>query len=58
MPGVTKRIFLHEMREILNDWNSQLKCIRNTLPKEYSPFNEGYILSFLFDKELRMDYFE
>ena len=28
------------------------------LPKEYSPFNEGYILSFLFDKELRMDYFE
>lgn len=36
MPGVTKRIFLHEMREILNDWNSQLKCIRNTLPKEYS----------------------
>lgn len=28
------------------------------LPREYSLFNEGYVLSYLFEKEFRMEYFE
>ena len=28
------------------------------LPREYSPFVEGYVLSILFDREFRMGYFE
>ena len=36
MPGVTKHIFDHEIRDILSMWNCQIKTIQTLLPKEYS----------------------
>lgn len=36
MAGVTKRIFEHDIRDILSMWDTQLKCIQKVLPKEYS----------------------
>lgn len=35
MPGVTKHIFNHEVREILSMWNEQLKSIQQLLPQVY-----------------------
>ena len=36
MPGVTKHIFCHDIRDILSMWNSQIKTIKLLLPREYS----------------------
>ena len=36
MAGVTKHIFEHDIRDILSMWDTQLRCIRKVLPKEYS----------------------
>lgn len=36
MAGVTKHIFEHDIRDILEMWNSQLKCIQKVLPKDYT----------------------
>lgn len=35
MPGVTKHIYEHEIRDIITMWNTQLKSIQNILPKNY-----------------------
>lgn len=35
MPGVTKRIYESEIREIIKMWNIQLKSIQDLLPKNY-----------------------
>ena len=36
MPGVTKHIYEHEIRDILSMWNAQLKSIQKTLPMNYT----------------------
>lgn len=36
MPGVTKHIFDHDIRDILSMWNKHLKCIQYVLPPNYS----------------------
>lgn len=36
MPGVTKHIFDHEIRDIISMWNCQIKTIKPLLPKEYT----------------------
>lgn len=36
MPGVTKHIYEHDIRDILSMWNKQLKEISKVLPKEYA----------------------
>lgn len=36
MPGVTKRIFQHDIRDIVSMWNEQLKTIKNVLPQYYT----------------------
>lgn len=35
MSEVTKRIYEHEIRDIITMWNTQLKSIQNILPKNY-----------------------
>lgn len=35
MPGVTKHIFDHEIRDILIMWNSQIKSVQFVLPQYY-----------------------
>ena len=35
MPGVTKHIFDHEMRDIQSEWNKQIKAISKVLPRNY-----------------------
>lgn len=35
MPGVTKHIYEHEIRDIISMWNTQLKSIQGLLPKDY-----------------------
>lgn len=35
MPGVTKRIYEHEIRDIVSMWDNQLKSIQTLLPKNY-----------------------
>ena len=35
MPGVTKHIYEHEIRDIISMWNIQLKSIQELLPKDY-----------------------
>lgn len=35
MPGVTKHIFDHEIRDILTMWNNQIKSIQLVLPRYY-----------------------
>jgi len=36
MPGVTKHIFDHEIRDIMTMWNNQIKSIQLLLPKYYT----------------------
>jgi polysaccharide pyruvyl transferase WcaK-like protein len=36
MPGVTKHIYDHDIRDILTMWNRQLKEISLILPQEYT----------------------
>lgn len=36
MPGVTKHIFNHEIRDILSMWNCEIKIIQPLLPKGYT----------------------
>lgn len=36
LPGVTKHIYDHEIRDILEMWNKQLKEISLILPQEYT----------------------
>ena len=36
LPGVTKHIYDHEIRDILEMWNKQLKEISMILPQEYT----------------------
>lgn len=36
MPGVTKRIFEHEIRDIISMWNKEIKSIISLLPYEYT----------------------
>ena len=36
MPGVTKHIFEHEIKDIISMWNSQIKAIQYTLPPNYT----------------------
>lgn len=36
MPGVTKHIYDHEIRDILEMWNKQLREISLILPQEYT----------------------
>ncbi len=36
MAGVTKHIFEHDVRDILEMWNSQLKCVQRVLPRNYT----------------------
>ena len=44
MPGVTKHIFEHDIRDIILMWNEQLKTIQNVLPQYYA---DGDIVSIL-----------
>lgn len=43
MPGVTKRIFQSEIRDIFSMWNNEIKQISKTLPKNYT--HDDIILS-------------
>ena len=36
MPGVTKHIYDHDIRDILTMWNRQLKEISLILPQKYN----------------------
>lgn len=36
MPGVTKHIFEHDIRDIVLMWSEQLKIIQNILPQYYT----------------------
>lgn len=36
MPGVTKHIFEHDIRDIVSMWSEQLKSIQNILPQYYT----------------------
>lgn len=36
MPGVTKKIFEHEMIDIIKMWNQQIKTIERLLPQYYT----------------------
>ena len=36
MPGVTKHIFEHELRDILSMWNNEIKSICPLLPRKYT----------------------
>ena len=36
MPGVTKHIFDHEIRDILSMWTYEIKTIQPLLPKKYT----------------------
>lgn len=36
MPGVTKHIFEHEIREIIKMWNRQIKSLEAVLPRYYT----------------------
>lgn len=36
MPGVTKRIFEHDVRDIISMWNDEIKTLMPLLPQEYT----------------------
>ena len=36
MAGVTKRIFEHEIRDIIDMWSNQIKTLQPVLPQEYT----------------------
>ena len=36
MPGVTKRIYDENIRDIIRMWNTQLKSIQKVLPRKYN----------------------
>ena len=36
MPGVTKHIFEHEIRDIIDMWSKQIKTLQPVLPQEYT----------------------
>ncbi|WP_069997900.1 TIR domain-containing protein [Cellulosilyticum sp. I15G10I2] len=43
MPGVTKHIYDHEIRDIVSMWNIQIKTIQYVLPQKYT--NEEILMS-------------
>ena len=36
MAGVTKHIYDHEIRDIIDMWSKQIKTLQPILPKEYT----------------------
>lgn len=51
MPGVTKHIYEHEIRDILSMWNTQLKSIQNTLPMNYTHEDIVSLLKYFYPHE-------
>lgn len=51
MSGVTKRIYEHEIRDIISMWNKQLKSIQELLPKDYTEKDIVTLLKYYYPHE-------
>lgn len=51
MSGVTKRIYEHEIRNIISMWNKQLKSIQDLLPKNYTDNDVINMLKYFYPHE-------
>ena len=63
MPGVTKRIFEHEIRDILSMWNNEIESIQPLLPREYSEVDIIALLKEFYPHEwhsvkIKYDYYQ
>ena len=51
MSGVTKRIYEHEIRDIISMWNTQLKSIQDILPQNYDESDVINLLKYYYPHE-------
>lgn len=51
MPGITKHIYEHEIRDIISMWNMQLKSIQGLLPEDYADNDVVDMLKYFYPHE-------